>query len=348
MRAIVLAAVALLAAATVWAQAGDPKAAPQGGTPAPSAAATLPAPAQPASPLPTVTASLDTTATSVGGRLHLRLDVDAAEGWVVEPPATAAELGVFRVRSIEPGVAAGGRHTFTLTLVPTEAGEVEVPPVTMRARRGGEEPVEIASSPVRVHVASNLGAAEAPSDSAGASAEAKLADLKPAIVPPRDWRPVWIAAVAAVLAFAAAYALLRRLRRRPVREVVSLPPPLPARPAWEIALEELDRIAAERLVDRGELRRQYEEVTEALRRYLENRWGVPALESTTDDVRRLLESAPVPPSFASRVTALLSEADLVKFAKARPEPHAARACETRARELVVETIPREQKAEEAA
>ena len=297
-----------------------------------------------------MTASLDTTATSVGGRLHLQLAVDAPGGWLVEAPAPAAELGSFRVRAVEPVPAEGNRRIFASTLVPTQAGDLEVPPVTLRARHAEEAPIEIASAPLKVRVESNLeGGAPAGADSAaGAAVDAKPADLKPAIVPPRDWRPVWIAAGAALIAFIAGFVLLRRLRRRPVREVVPVVPQAPARPAWEIAIEELDRIAAERLVDRGELRRQYEEVTEALRRYLENRWGVPALESTTEDVRRLLAHAPVPGSFAGRVTALLGEADLVKFAKGRPEPHAARACETRARELVVETIPREEPKEAAA
>jgi hypothetical protein len=208
--------------------------------------------------------------------------------------------------------------------------------------------VELSSPPLRVDVASNLPApAGAPADSA--TAAAKPADLKPALAAPRDWRPVWIAGAAALLAFALASALLRRLRRR--RRTPQAAPARarkPARPAWEIALAELDRIAAERWVDRGELRRQYEEVTEALRRYLENRWGVPALESTTDDLRGLLRGSAVPPEVAGRVLSLLGEADLVKFAKGRPEADAARACEARAREVVRETIARLEPEEAAA
>jgi hypothetical protein len=324
MRALVLAAAALLGAGVA-------------------------APAR-AGPPPTVAASLDTTSTSVGGRVHLRLEVGGADGWVVAPPAPSAELGSFRVRSVSSATTPSGAPAFTLALVATEVGDVDVPAVTLQARHGTDPPIEIRSSPVRVHVASNLGTPTSPPDSAGGSPAApKPADLKPAIVPPRDWRPVWIALGAAALAFAAAWALRRRLRRRVVRKVEPVAvPKAPPRPAWEVALEELDRIVAERLVERGELRRQYESVTEALRRYLENRWGVPALESTTDDVRRLLADAPVSPAFAGRVTALLGEADLVKFAKGRPEPHAARAAETRARELVVETIPREEPKEAAA
>jgi hypothetical protein len=139
------------------------------------------------------------------------------------------------------------------------------------------------------------------------------------------------------------------MRRRPARVAPAVVAPrAPARPAWDLALEQLDRVAAERWVDRGELRRQYEEVTETLRRYVENRWGIPALESTTFDLRRLLERSAVAPGIASRILAVLSEADLVKFAKAVPEPEAARVCEKSVRAVVVETIPSDEAKEAAA
>jgi hypothetical protein len=160
-----------------------------------------------------------------------------------------------------------------------------------------------------------------------------------------------VAGAALLLAAVAGFLLLRRLRRRqPARkpEVAPVRKRVPTRPAWEVALEELDRIAAEGLVDKGELRRQYEEVTVALRRYLEDRYGLPALESTTDELRERLPRTPLPATQASRVLALLSEADLVKFAKAEPDPREARGTEARARNVVLATMPRPAAEERAA
>jgi hypothetical protein len=292
---------------------------------------------------PGVTAAVDTTATTVGGRIRLTITVDAPEGWLVEPPAAKAELGAFRVRSVEPATGAAGARSFVLNLIAVEAGAQEIPPVSLRARRGAEAPVDLVTPAIPVSVATNLPAA------AGDSAEARPADLKPALAAPRDWRPVWIAAIAAAVAFFLAFLALRRLRRRRGKEEPAVAERrTPARPAWEIALEDLDRIAAARLVDRGELRRQYEEVTEALRRYVENRWGLPALECTTYDLRLLLAHVPIRPETSARLLSLLSEADLVKFAKAIPEPASARSAESRAREIVGETIPAETSGEAAA
>lgn len=291
---------------------------------------------------PTLTASLDTTVTTVGGRVTMHLDVDVPEGWFVEPPAPPAELGAFRVRGVQAAERADTHQRFDVHLVPVEPGPQEVPALTVIARPGSGEPVELSSPPLPLTVASNLEPPAGAPDSAAAAAAPEPAELKPARDAPRDWRPVWIAAAAAALAGALAFLALRRLRRRaPPVEAVPAVPRKPARPAWEIALEELDAVALERWVERGELRREYEAVTEALRRYLENRWGVPALESTTDDLRALLRRSAVPAEVARRVLSLLGEADLVKFAKARPDPDSARACDARARGIVTDTIPRE-------
>jgi hypothetical protein len=155
---------------------------------------------------------------------------------------------------------------------------------------------------------------------------------------------VWIAIASLLVALALGLFLarrLRRLRRRPAR--VPPPPTVPRkrlRPAWEIALEELDRIVKADHVGQGELGVQYVEVSEALRRYLENRYGVPALESTTDELAPRLEQLALEADARTRVVAILREAVLVKFAKARPEAAAARALEVRVRELVVESTPR--------
>ena len=93
-------------------------------------------------------------------------------------------------------------------------------------------------------------------------------------------------------------------------------------------------------MDRGELKTHYVGVTETLRRYLEDRYGIPALESTTDELRPRLQEISLESILASRALAILEEADLVKFAKARPEAAAARTLLPRVRDLIMQTIPK--------
>ncbi len=289
----------------------------------------------------TFRANADSAATTVGGRVLLTLDVQDAAGWSVTPPSPGTELGPFLVRTVTPRADAD-RPIFDVALVPTKPGDLEIPPVTLVAKTPNGADTTLASNSVRVLVRSNLTGEEAPSDSG--TAEAQPADYKLSLEAPRDWGPVWIALVSLLVALALGFLLARRLRRLRQRPAPVPPPPTAPRkrlrPAWEIALEELDRIVKADHVGQGELGVQYVEVTETLRRYLENRYGVPALESTTDELAPRLEQLALDADARTRIVDILREADLVKFAKARPEAAAARALEARARELVVESTPR--------
>jgi hypothetical protein len=310
----------------------------------------------PAPPPPTLRASVDTSATTVGGSIHLTVEVDRSPGWLVDPPTRDLDLEPFRVRAVERRPRPDG-EAFRLRIVPLNAGEIDIPPVTLTAHGSGGAKEEIATPPIPVTVASNLpppapppeAAAEEDGEEDGGAgggeqdaAPPDRADYKPARTVSRDWIPLILAAAALVAAALLGYSLLRRWRRRRGRRAEEDPaaPRKPLRPAWEIALEELDRIVGAGYVDRGEVDLQYVEVTEALRRYLEDRYGVPALESTTEELRGHLRPSPVPDPVQSRILAVLREADLVKFARAVPESTEARSVEQRARELVHATMPR--------
>jgi hypothetical protein len=293
-----------------------------------------PAPTAPED-VPTLTASADTTDVAVGERIRLAVDVRELGAWTVTSPPTTLDLDAFRLRAVERAPSEGGER-LVLTLVALRAGDHEIPPIPLAIRRGTETG-EIATAPVPVRVRSNL-AAE--TDSAGVAAEPSLAPFKPALDAKRNWIPVVVAVVVTALAAVLGFWLLRKLRRRPAPvEAVAPTPKRPLRPAWELALERLDRIAAADYVSRGELLRQYVEVTEALRQYLEDRYGVPALESTTEELNERLRGTPLPPELAARSLSLLREADLVKFAKGRPAPGDASSSQTRVRAIVTATIP---------
>jgi hypothetical protein len=296
-----------------------------------------PAPDAAAPEVPRLFAALDTTSTTVGGALTLTLELEPNTGWQVEPPTKALDLGPFRIRSVERMPRPDGA-AWRLRIVAVEAGDVEVAALRLPARGPQGESGECVTEPIAVHVESNL--PEPAPDDGGEPQEPEPADLKPAMTPPRDWRPLIVAAVVAALAAALGFWLFRRLRARQPGEAP--PPPakrIPLRPAWETALEELDRIAAADHVGRGAVALQYVEVTACLRRYLEERYGVPALELTTSELNEALRRTPLRTELAARALSLLREADLVKFAKAEPSSADARSTEPRAREIVAATVP---------
>lgn len=144
----------------------------------------------------------------------------------------------------------------------------------------------------------------------------------------------WVAiALAAIALVAALVWWIRRRRARVVSEApeVRLPPDY-------IALAELERIAGLGLVERGEFKLYYTLVADAVRRYLAERFRIESMDRTTYE---LLEELSRLGNRVDGLEAFLNEADLVKFAKFRPDSARAQRAIESAREMVVATTPRE-------
>ncbi len=153
---------------------------------------------------------------------------------------------------------------------------------------------------------------------------------------------LWALVGLGVLALAAGIVwwIRRRRARRPVTAAaeVRLPPDL-------VALTELERIAGMGYLDRGEFKLYYTLVVDVVRRYLEARFGVEAMDRTSPELIREIHRRDAP---VGDLAALLEEADLVKFAKLVPDRPAATAAIERARAVVVDTTPRVETAAAAA
>ena len=142
------------------------------------------------------------------------------------------------------------------------------------------------------------------------------------IVPPRT-APVtfseivpWL--VIAIISLAVIYLLARFLPRNPLRRFVK--PPAPAEPAHVIALRELYKLRDEALWQRGEVKEFYSRLSDILRRYIDNRYGIMSPELTTDETVRMLQKAAVTThDQMSLIKELLSLSDMVKFAKYLPQ-----------------------------
>ncbi len=96
----------------------------------------------------------------------------------------------------------------------------------------------------------------------------------------------------------------------------------------------LDGIAAECYAERGEVDRHYEAVADALRDYLEAAEELPARERTTTELLWSLPPRLAEVGLRRRVQDVLGDADLVKFAKLRPQADDADQFVERARDLL--------------
>ena len=95
----------------------------------------------------------------------------------------------------------------------------------------------------------------------------------------------------------------------------------PKEPAHVIALKELDHLKETKLWQKGHTKEFHSNLTDILRKYLFNRYGIPASEQITSEIMSALKKIDLPDDkISDRLRQILELADLVKFAKMEPLP----------------------------
>ena len=105
-------------------------------------------------------------------------------------------------------------------------------------------------------------------------------------------------------------------KHRKKAEVVVAPPAVI--PPHEIALEKLHKLEEQKLWQQGEIKTFQSELTFIVREYLENRFDIQALESTTEEIVFDLKAKDINDQHKEQLTSMFRMADMVKFAKAKP------------------------------
>ncbi|MEO8879208.1 MAG: hypothetical protein ABI446_02310 [Gemmatimonadaceae bacterium] len=120
------------------------------------------------------------------------------------------------------------------------------------------------------------------------------------------------------------YGVVRRARRRGEHAAPITGPPDHARNSYESARARLAEVEAQRWPARGAVVQHYEQVAGVLRLYLEDAFALCATELTTSELVAALPPELRADGQATECQTLLDEADLVKFARLRPNESAAR------------------------
>ena len=179
-----------------------------------------------------------------------------------------------------------------------------------------------------------------PSSIANESAPEPAPSTAPFPVLTRDIRPlIALGIVGAALLVALGYRLAR-MRNASVAPVQPVGPP--PRPAWELALEALDRLEQEDLLERGEALTFHMRLSELLRAYLGVRFGFSALEATTSEIALALATRPDEVGeWRTEILRVLRDMDLVKFAKHAAPREESDAILAATRQLVLDLSARE-------
>lgn len=253
---------------------------------------------------------------TVAESLQLTLEADAPEGYEVQFPPMGQKLDELRItdyRTDGPELTAEGlvrtRKRYTLepflsgpyTIAPMEI--VFLPPAKDSEKSSDRESRRIRTEELTIQVRSLLGEERG---------ELQLHPIFGPVELPRSLVP-WMAAGAglALLAGLGAAGFWWTRRRRGGKDH-AVPPPLPPQ---ELAYRQLQEILDDGLLDQGAFKDLFSRISDVIRLYMENRFGLHAPKLTTEEFLATLHGrSPFTPEQQHLLDEFLKRCDLVKFA----------------------------------
>ncbi|WP_298736629.1 hypothetical protein [uncultured Chitinophaga sp.] len=133
------------------------------------------------------------------------------------------------------------------------------------------------------------------------------------------------------------------MRKRPAK--APAPPPVPLEAPFDKAVRQLKELAAEKVWQQGNVKEYYTRLTDVLRSYFEEQFGIAALEQTSAELLQNIKPVTILNQQREKLRNLLSLADLAKFAKLQPTPEEHEDSLQKALEIVEWTKPAAKPAE---
>jgi len=202
----------------------------------------------------------------------------------------------------------GGRWMRHITLIAFDSGTLQLPPLTVRNHLGEAVP----TNPLQLTVY--------PTPANVENAD-PIRDIRRE---PIHWTDYWLEALTVLLLLTLIGWYFRRKKPKPVAVVVAVPRPTPVVPPHEVALQKLEVLERQKPWKHGTVEQFYADLSMIVREYLEKRFSVPALESTTREIIPMLAQTNFDQKFSKPLREILYEADMAKYAQQLP---AEQACE---------------------
>lgn len=262
----------------------------------------------------TVYIDIDKKEITLAERLNFTISVEADENFEFELPRFGDKLeqfGITDYSTTQPRLVESNRTRVSRAYVlePFLSGEYKVPPMTVRFREKGTEAApyhEIETEEVLINVTSLL-----PEE----KKDLVLHDIKPPVaLPMSPYIRIWIGVGLAVAVILVITALLvrRYLRKKGENARKRIP-------AHEQAYMALEALVREDLLGKGEIKLFYQKISNILRYYIENRFGLDAPEQTTEEFLAGIDSGErLPEKYTPLLRTFLMHCDLVKFAEHQP------------------------------
>ena len=270
------------------------------------------------------------TTVHIGDKFLYTITVDADPKLTVEFSQLGEKIGGFDTVDFDEAAPMKNRGRMVYqqryTLVSFTTGSRTIPaPVVFYTDTEGRK-LEIEGEAVTVEVKSLLPDGEEPQD---------IKDIPGPVELPVDNTPLLIGAAAGILVIAGGAAAFFWWRRRKKSQdiIVRKPPHI-------IAYEQLETLIASGLIEAGRIEEYYVLLSNTVRTYLENRFGLRAPEMTTEEfLAAAAEDSVLKDEHKKMLSRFLTHCDLVKFARYGPDVAEMKSAYESAKLFVNESAP---------
>ncbi len=254
---------------------------------------------------PSVTTIVNRDKVLLGEHIELRIQADVPAALPVSElfklPDTIPHLEILRRTAIDSTIDGGNkRYTQSFTITGFDSGTWTFPAALLKINKNTyrSQPVPITIVPVPL-------------------TDSTYHDIREIIeVPPpeKEWG-YWIAAILSALLLGLLVWLWLKSRKKKTALVEK---PVSYAGALEEALAQLRLLEKEQLPEKGEQAAYYSQLSKIVRGYTEKRFGIKALQCTTDELLVQLHST-LTKGQPGMLAELLRISDAVKFAKFKPD-----------------------------
>lgn len=272
---------------------------------------------------------VDKDTITIGDRIRYDVSIEYKDGVELEPHIIGGNLGDFEIKDYhiqEPKKTKDdkwfSRTTYIITTFTT--GEFTIPPATMKYKDLSKSEQTVTSEEIKIKVES---VERSPND---------RDDIRPLKGPAeiRQGFPVRLLVVLLLLILAAVSAFIYVRKKKHIESM----PPLPPRPPEEIAMEELQALQDKKLIEKGMIKEYYTEISDIIRKYIEGRFRVFALDRTTWELYQEMREKKIKRQSVDKIKDFLEDCDLVKFAKYIPEEKEIEDAYNKAKEIIEITV----------
>jgi len=265
-----------------------------------------------------VFATMDTNKIRIGEQskieLYVRYNVKQNKlniQWPVVGDTLRKEVDVVNVSKIDTTIPDKNKpeeiqQHQTITVTSADSGFWAIPPFTFIVNNDTAKPLETDALLLAVYTL--------PVD----TAQTSIKDVKAPFDEPFDWHEylpyIYGSSAALIVLIIIIFILIKMLKKEPVLAE----PPKPKVPAHITALHALEEIKHKKLWQDGKFKEYHTIISDTLRAYIEGRYGVAAMELTSDEIVKIMNSQVIDSISKEKLKQVLTLADYVKFAKVVP------------------------------